>query len=92
MTSPVGLTDHERALLMILLERRGRVLTRTHLARDIGMNSAQARRIDILLVNVRRELTASGHELINVRSRGWMVSAVPEASTLADSLVGSSVA
>jgi DNA-binding winged helix-turn-helix (wHTH) protein len=63
-----------QVLLSALLERTGRVVTRTELARVLGLRTDQTRRIDAMLVEVRRELTQQGLELVNVRSRGWMIS------------------
>ena len=65
------LTDREIALLTVLRDSRGRVLTRTELARRAGLKGVQPRRVDALLVNVRRAL--DDERLINVRSRGWML-------------------
>jgi DNA-binding response OmpR family regulator len=62
-------------LLAALVARQGRVVTRTELAREIGLRTDQTRRVDAMLVEVRRELTTRGLELVNVRSRGWMISA-----------------
>ena len=63
------LHPREVVLLRTLLANRGRVVTRTELARAVGLRQ-QARRVDVHLVNVRRALDDS---LINVRGRGWMV-------------------
>lgn len=60
-------------LTAALVARQGRVVTRTELAREIGLRTDQTRRVDAMLVEVRRDLTAQGYELINVRSRGWMI-------------------
>jgi DNA-binding response OmpR family regulator len=56
-------------LLQTLMANQGRVVTRTELARAVGLRQ-QARRVDVHLVNVRRALD---DRLINVRGRGWMV-------------------
>ena len=69
---PIGaeLGEREEAILRVLQTRRGRVVTRTELARAAGL-PVTSRRIDVHLVNVRRHLGAE--ELVNVRSRGWML-------------------
>ena len=64
------LTPREEAMLALLLAHRGRVVTRTELARVAGLRIS-SRRIDVHLVNVRRHVGAE--RLVNVRSRGWMV-------------------
>lgn len=64
-----ALHPREVVLLQTLLANQGRVVTRTELARAVGLRQ-QARRVDVHLVNVRRALDDT---LINVRGRGWMV-------------------
>lgn len=69
----VRLCDREAALLTLLEGARGRVVTRTELARAAGLRQAP-RRVDVHLVNVRRHLqAATGNRLVNVRGRGWML-------------------
>ena len=68
-SSAEALNPREAVLLQTLLANQGRVVTRTELARAVGLRQ-QARRVDVHLVNVRRALDDS---LINVRGRGWMV-------------------
>ena len=48
-----------------------------------GFAQSQSRRVDAMLVNVRRELSAQGMELVNVRSRGWMVAEQPKTAVSA---------
>jgi DNA-binding winged helix-turn-helix (wHTH) protein len=67
--SSEALNQREAVLLHTLLANQGRVVTRTELARAVGLRQ-QARRVDVHLVNVRRALD---DRLINVRGRGWMV-------------------
>lgn len=81
MASPAGLTDQEHALLDCLRIGTHRVLTRTELAREIGLRADQRRRVDVMLINVRKALASEGLALVNVRSRGWMVAAQTEAAT-----------
>ncbi len=63
-----ALHPREVVLLQTLLANQGRVVTRTELARAVGLRQ-QARRVDVHLVNVRRALDDT---LINVRDgAGW---------------------
>lgn len=73
MASPAPRSDHEQLLFTLLVTQKGRVVARRKLARDLGFAQSQSRRVDAMLVNVRRELSSQGMELVNVRSRGWMV-------------------
>ena len=70
------LNDRELSLLRVLAESRGRVVTRSELARRAGLRHLQPRRVDVLLVNVRR--VAGAEHLINVRGRGWMLTELRE--------------
>jgi len=57
----------ELSLLLVLVEARGRVVSRSELRQRVALGSD--RRCDDLLVNVRRAL---GPEAVrNVRRRGW---------------------
>lgn len=76
-TIPVGadaLSPVEQRLLEALLASRGRVITRTELARAAGLRH-QPRRVDAHLVGVRRFLGAEA--IRNVRGRGWMLVDAP---------------
>ncbi len=67
--SQLRLGAKELLLLKVLVDARGRVVSRTELRRRVGLQSD--RRCDDLLVNVRR---AVGPDVVqNVRSRGWRV-------------------
>lgn len=66
-----ALDPRETAILEILRSNAGRVVTRTELAHAAGLRH-QPRRVDVHLVNIRRQL--GEHHLVNVRSRGWMLS------------------
>jgi DNA-binding response OmpR family regulator len=68
----IALNERENALLAVLQTNRGKVLARTELARRAGLRDLQPRRVDALLVNVRR---IAGDQLVNVRGRGWMLAA-----------------
>jgi DNA-binding response OmpR family regulator len=63
------LTSQEQILVELLRSSNGRVFGRTELARAAGIAPANSRRIDVLLVSVRRSLGAEA--IVNVRNRGW---------------------
>ncbi len=65
-----GLTPRERAVLDVLDAERGRVVSRVDLARRAGLSGLSPRRVDTLLVALRRRL---GDRLVTVRGRGWML-------------------
>jgi DNA-binding response OmpR family regulator len=67
----VPLSDVELAVLDVLSAHAGRVVTRTTLARSTGMRGLGPRRIDAVLVAVRRHV--GPERLVNVRNRGWML-------------------
>jgi len=71
-SDPLGhLGPQELAVLFVLAENAGRVISRRELARRIGITDRSDRRCDSLLVGVRRAL---GPDAIRtVRSRGWML-------------------
>lgn len=61
----------ERAVLTVLVENVGRVVSRRELARRVGIAELSERRCDSLLVGVRRALGADA--IRTVRSRGWIL-------------------
>ncbi len=63
------LSPQEQAIIDALRSGSGRVLGRTELARAAGIAPSQGRRVDVLLVGVRRVLGADA--IVNVRNRGW---------------------
>ena len=65
------LTSQEVAVLAILADAKGRVVSRSELARRSGLQHASARRADSLLVTLRRALGSTA--LRTVRGRGWML-------------------
>ncbi len=69
-TSQLDLGEKELCILNVLLAKQGKVVPRVELARAVGLRSNE-RRVDVLLVAVRRALGDDG--LINVRGRGWMI-------------------
>ena len=65
---PTALDLH---VLRLLRESQGKIIGRDFLARQTGLESASARRIDASLVAIRRWLGADS--LVTVRRRGWML-------------------
>jgi DNA-binding response OmpR family regulator len=65
----------ELALIGVLLESTGRVVSRTELVRRAKMFGLAPRRVDVHLVEVRRMVGADN--LVNVRGRGWMLVDLP---------------
>ena len=71
-TDPPGpLGKQERAVLSVLVDNVGRVVSRRELARRVGIAELSERRCDSLLVGVRRALGADA--IRTVRSRGWIL-------------------
>lgn len=69
--SDARLGPNELAVLRVLVDNAGRVVSRLDLARRAGIADRGTRRCDSLLVTVRRAL---GPESIRtVRARGWML-------------------
>ena len=61
----------EQAVLSVLQEAHGRVVSRDHIARRAGLRDVSPRRIDSVMVNLRRRLGPEA--LRTVRGRGWML-------------------
>jgi DNA-binding winged helix-turn-helix (wHTH) protein len=59
-------------ILRLLVESQGKIVGRDFLARQTGLESASARRVDASLVSIRRWIGADS--LVTVRRRGWMLS------------------
>jgi DNA-binding response OmpR family regulator len=66
------LGEQEQSVLRVLVETRGRVISRRELARRAGLAELSERRCDSVLVSIRKALGADS--LVTVRSRGWMLS------------------
>ena len=79
---PDRLPEAERAVLAVLVDHAGRVVTRRELARLAGLADRSQRRCDAALVVLRRHLGADS--VHTVRGRGWMLdpSVVEVARTL----------
>jgi DNA-binding response OmpR family regulator len=75
------LTPLDIKVLQVLVESSGRVVGREFIARQTGIESSAARRVDASLVALRR--TLGPDSLLTVRSRGWMLSPEGEASARA---------
>jgi DNA-binding response OmpR family regulator len=65
------LTASEQAVLRVLVDHAGRVVTRRDLARLAGLSDHHTRRCDSILVGIRRQLGAGA--VRTVRSRGWLL-------------------
>ncbi len=65
----VPLTPRERAVLRVLEHARGAVVSRVALAVGAGLGDLSERRVDALVVGLRRELGADA--VVTVRGRGW---------------------
>jgi DNA-binding response OmpR family regulator len=65
------LTAQERAVYSVLAEHAGRVVSRSEIARAVGIAALNPRRCDALIVGVRRALPRGS--LVTVRRRGWML-------------------
>jgi DNA-binding response OmpR family regulator len=59
-------------ILQLLVESEGKIVGRDFLARQTGLESPSARRVDASLVSIRRWLGTDS--LVTVRRRGWMLS------------------
>ena len=65
------LTPQERAVYYVLSDNVGRVLSRSELARAVGIADLSERRCDSLIVGIRRAVGPS--RVRTVRRRGWML-------------------
>ncbi len=69
MPEPDPLPPREAAVLRALEQAGGRVLSRADLARAAGLVGLSPRRVDGVLVALRRRLPPG--RLLTVRGRGW---------------------
>jgi DNA-binding response OmpR family regulator len=65
------LSAQEAAVLDALRAAGGRVVSRADLARSAGLEGLSERRVDGVLVTLRRRLPDGA--LVTVRGRGWML-------------------
>lgn len=70
-TADVDLSPQELAVWMVLVERRGRVVSRSELSRRAGLGELHARRCDSLIVGIRRSVGPD--RIVTIRRRGWML-------------------
>jgi DNA-binding response OmpR family regulator len=63
------LSETERAVLGALASVEGRVLSRSELAQRSGLAELSARRVDSILVSLRRRIGPDS--IVTVRARGW---------------------
>ena len=72
----MALGPTEAAVLAVLMEANGRVVSRHELARRSGLRDASPRRCDSIVVQLRRAL---GDDAIRtVRRRGWALASSPD--------------
>ena len=83
LQTPGVLSETDLAILRVLLDARGRVVSRDSLLRLAGLINVSARRADSSLVVLRKVLGADS--VITVRRRGWMLS--DEAHKAAENLL-----
>ena len=70
---PPDLPPREAAVLAALQAAGGRVLSRSELTRAAGLTGLSPRRVDGVLVALRRRLPPGA--LVTVRGRGWALQA-----------------
>lgn len=73
--APINLTKKEFRLLQVLLEAKGRALTRDQLLQMVwsrsGIHDLDTRTVDVHIGRLRHKLGAAGHQIITVRSVGF---------------------
>jgi DNA-binding response OmpR family regulator len=66
-----SLTARESAVLAVLRAAGGRVVARADLAKAAGLDGLSERRVDGVLVSLRRHLPEGA--VVSVRGRGWLL-------------------
>lgn len=83
--APVELTKKEFRLLQVLLEAKGRALTRNSLLQRVWFHAAShgldTRTVDVHIGRLRRKLGAAGQFIITVRNVGFRFDVLPEWTT-----------
>ena len=80
-----ALSAQQMAVLAVLVDAAGRVVSRHELARRAGLAGRSERRCDAILVQLRRCLGTTA--IHTVRSRGWLLAA--DSVPIALALLGS---
>lgn len=70
-SAPSLLGGSELAVLAALADQAGRVISRPELARRAGLRDLSERRVDSIIVVIRRALGAES--IRTIRRRGWML-------------------
>lgn len=70
--TPGLLSETDLSILRVLLDAKGRVVSRESILRLAGLDNVSARRADSSLVVLRKVLGVDS--IVTVRRRGWMLS------------------
>ena len=70
--TPGLISETDLSILRVLLDAKGRVVSRESILRLAGLDNVSARRADSSLVVLRKVLGADS--IVTVRRRGWMLS------------------
>lgn len=80
--TPGLISETDLSILRVLLDAKGRVVSRESILRLAGLDNVSARRVDSSLVVLRKVLGADS--IVTVRRRGWIMS--DEAHNAAENL------
>lgn len=69
---PDTLSGSDRAVLAVLVNNAGRVVGRSSIRREAGLQHCTPRRCDSSIVSLRRMLGIDA--IVTVRGRGWLLS------------------
>lgn len=81
---PPGLSTTDAAVLRVLRDHAGRIVGRSTINREAGLDHCTERRCDSAIVSLRRVLGPDA--IVTVRRRGWMLTGPGTAA--ADRLFG----